>query len=95
MRIAYLVSAYRLLAEASNRGLRGNSRDARTLEQALEDIQLLGSKAQAEKARELATVMASEGGASTDNLLKTLRDDLREELGLPALVDPPIHLRIE
>lgn len=39
--------------------------------------------------------MASKGGASTDDLLKTLRDDLREELGLPALLDPPIHLRID
>jgi hypothetical protein len=95
MRIDYLVSAYRSLADASNRGLQGSSRDARAFELALEDIQLLGSGAQAAKARELATVMASKGGASTDDLLKTLRDDLREELGLPALADPPIHLRIE
>lgn len=95
MRIGYLVSAYRSLAGASNRKLQGSTPDARALEQALDDIQLLGSRGQAEKARKLAAVMASKGGASTDDLLKTLRDDLREELGLPALLDPPIHLRID
>ena len=94
MRIQFLLGAYRSLADASNRGLQGNTSDSRRFEQAVEDIQLLGSTAQAEKARELAQEMASEGGASTDDLLRTLRDDLRQELGLPALPDPPVHLRI-
>jgi hypothetical protein len=94
MRIQFLLSAYRSLADASNRGLQGNTSDARAFEQAVEDIQLLGSRMQAEKARKLAEVMASKGGASTDDLLRTLRNDLREELGLSALIDPPVHLRI-
>ncbi|HEX3041255.1 MAG TPA: hypothetical protein VHP56_04115 [Solirubrobacterales bacterium] len=94
MRIQFLLGAYRSLADVSNRGLQGGTSDARAFEKALDDIQLLGSRAQAEKAKEVAEVMASEGGASTDDLLKTLRNDLRAELGLSALEDPPVHLRI-
>ncbi|HKF81877.1 MAG TPA: hypothetical protein VKB23_02810 [Solirubrobacterales bacterium] len=94
MRIQFLLGAYRALADASNRGLHGSTSDARVFEQALEDIQLLGSRAQAQKAKRVAEVMASEGGASTDDLLTTLRNDLRAELGLSALADPPVHLRI-
>ncbi|MFL5901036.1 MAG: hypothetical protein ACJ75S_07540 [Solirubrobacterales bacterium] len=94
MRVQFLLGAYRSLADASNRELRDDTGDSRRFEQAVDDIQLLGSKAQAEKARELAQVMASKGGASTDGLLRTLRDDLRQELGLPALPNPPVHLRI-
>jgi hypothetical protein len=94
MRIQFLLGAYRSLADASNRELQGSTDDARAFEQALEDIQLLGSKGQAEKARKVAEVMASKGGASTDDLLRTLRDDLRGELSLSALLDPPVHLRI-
>lgn len=93
MRIQFLLHAYRLLADASNRDLQRNPDDARAFEQAVEDVQLLGTKAQAEKARDLATVMASEGGASPDDLLRTLRADLREELGLSPISDGPLHLR--
>ena len=94
MRIEYLLSAYRSLADASNRELQGSSNDARAFEQGLEDIQLLGSGEQAGEAVQVARAMASGGGASTDELLRMLRDDLREELDLPALADSPVHLRI-
>lgn len=49
MRIGYLVSAYRSLAGASNRKLQGSTPDARALEQALDDIQLLGSRGQSKR----------------------------------------------
>lgn len=54
------------------------------------DIQLLGSKRQAELARE----MAAEGRADPDPLLRLLRDDLRREMSLEALSGKPIHLRV-
>ena len=58
------------------------------------DIQLLGSRRQAELATELARTMASDGQADPAPLLLLLRDDLREEMSLEALSDKPIHLRI-
>lgn len=94
MRIEYLLSAYRSLAHAVNREGQRSATDIRAFEQALDDIQLLGSRGQAGRAAQLAKTMGAEGGASADDLLKALRDDLREELGLSALTDPPVHLRL-
>lgn len=95
MRIDYLLNAYRSLAAASNRDGQRSASDARAFEQALDDIQLLGSSEQAERAAQLALTMAAKGGASADDLLKALRDDLRAELDLAALPDSPVLLRLK
>ena len=91
LRVEYLVSTYRMIADAANRDLDPDSR--RTLEQGLSDIQLLGSKEQAEMAIAASQQVASDGVADLNGLLLSLRDDLREELGLVPITHAPIHLR--
>lgn len=94
LRVEYLLSAYRTMADTPERPLYRGSLDARGFEKAVADIQLLGSRRQAELATELARTMASDGQADPAPLLLLLRDDLREEMSLEALSDKPIHLRI-
>jgi hypothetical protein len=94
LRIEYLLSAYRTIADSPERGLFRESLDARAFEKAVADIQLLGSKRQAELATGLAKEMAAEGRADPNPLLRLLRDDLRREMNLETLSDKPIHLRV-
>lgn len=94
LRIQYLLSAYRAVADASHRDLDPGSAHVRTFEQGLTDIQLLGSQEQAEMAVVIAKTLAEAGEALMDDLLLSLRDDLRDELRLEALPRPPFHMRI-
>lgn len=94
LRIEYLLSAYRTMADSPERSLFRESSDARAFEKAVADIQLLGSRQQVELATELARAMATESRADPDPLLRLLRDDLRREMSLEALSGKPIHLRI-
>ena len=94
LRVEYLLSAYRTMADSPERRLYRESSDARAFEKAVADIQLLGSRQQVELATELAREMATEGQADPDPLLRLLRDDLRREMSLEALSGKPIHLRI-
>lgn len=94
LRVEYLLSAYRAIADSPERGLYQESLDARAFEKAVADIQLLGSKRQVELATELAREMAAESRADPDSLLRLLRDDLRREMSLEALSEKPIHLRV-
>jgi hypothetical protein len=93
LRIQYLLSAYRALANPANRDLETSYSDARAFEEGLADIQLLGSGPQAELARQIAYSMATKGEASLDDLLRSLRDELREVLGLERLQGNPVHTR--
>jgi hypothetical protein len=94
LRIQYLLSAYRAVADASHRDLDRGSAHVRTFEQGLTDIQLLGSQAQAEMAVAIGKALAENGEALMDDLLLSLRDDLRDELKLESLPRPPSHIRV-
>ena len=94
LRVQYLLSAYRVLADTSHRELDPGSAHVRTFEQGLADIQLLGSKQQAEMAVVIGKSLAENGEAQMDGLLLSLRDDLREGLMLEPLPQPPSHIRV-
>jgi hypothetical protein len=82
------------VADTSHRDLDPGSAHVRTFEQGLSDIQLLGSQEQAEMAVAIGKALAENGKALMDDLLLSLRDDLRGELKLEALPRPPSHIRI-
>jgi len=94
LRIQYLLAAYRALADTSHRSLDPGSVNVQAFEQGLADIQRLGSKAQAEMAVVVGKALAETGAAKLDELLLSLRDDLRDELKLEPLARPPFHVRI-
>ena len=94
MRVEYLVSAYRTISDTAHRKLDPSSEHVRVFEQGLADIQLLGSKAQAEMAIAVGKQLANTGGADLDMLLLSLRDELRTELELEAISIAPFHIRI-
>lgn len=94
LRVQYLLSAYRAVADTSHRDLDPGSAHVRTFEQGLADIQLLGSKEQAEMAVAIGKALTESGEALMDDLLLSLRDDLRGELKLEALPRPPSHIRV-
>ena len=95
IRVQYLIEAYRCLEAGSCRDLVPNTDFSRRFESAIADIQLFGTKGQAEMAKELAEGMASQENPSGTCLLISLREALRRELGLVPLNTKPIHLRIE
>lgn len=66
------------------------------LEASITDIQLFGSTKQVAAARAFAQGIADkDANASTGPLLHMLRDELRQELDLPVVVDVPMfHLRL-
>jgi len=94
LRIHYLLTAYRNIADTAHRDLEGSHRDARAFEEGLSDIQLLGSRHQADMARHIAYRMATSGEAELDDLLLSLRNELREVLGLERLQGNPVHTRV-
>jgi len=93
LRTQYLLEAYCRLEGRSNRKM--SEEDERALESALADVQLLGSGTQVQLAREFALDFARKGNADLDELLESLRRDLRRELDLGSVSDRVVHLRIE
>lgn len=94
LRVKYLLSANRAIADAAHRDLDPASEHVRTFEQGLAEIQLLGSRQQAEMAAKVGNQLASSGSAGLDDLLLCLRDDLRQELDLEPLAQAPVHVRV-
>jgi hypothetical protein len=94
LRIQYLLTAYRTVADTSHRDLDPGSANVRAFEQGLADIQLLGSQEQAEMAIAVGQALAESGKAQLDELLLSLRDDLRDELMLEPLAQSPFHIRV-
>jgi hypothetical protein len=90
LRVQFLVDAWRNLARAGHRA----ALDERVaLGQALADVQLFGTPAQADQAAEVARSLNETGHASLlDELLEALRADLREELRLGRTATPFEHL---
>lgn len=93
LRAQYLIEAYRRLEGASNRQLSSEATSA--LESAVADVQLFGTREQVGLAREFALGFASQGSASLDLLLGSLRRDLRSELKLAQVDEPITFLRVE
>lgn len=63
------------MADASHRDLDPDSAHVRTFEEGLADIQLLGSKEQAEMAVAIGKSLSENGEALMDDLLLALRND--------------------
>ena len=93
LRVQYLLTAYRTIADTSHRDL-AVADTARAFERGLADIQLLGSKEQAEMAVVIGKALSENGDAGMDDLLLSLRDDLRDELRLEPLIQAPSHVRV-
>lgn len=94
LRVEYLLGAYRALADTAHRDLDPGAQHVRAFEQSLADIQLLGSSDQSAMAVRIGHQLATESRADFDDLLLSLRDDLREELDLESLHEPPVHVRV-
>lgn len=94
LRIEYLLTAYRAISDAISRTQYRDSPDARALEKGLSDIQLLGSATQVEMVLEVIKTVTSKGEVEPEELLKSLRDELRRELGLEPVSNKPIQLRV-
>ncbi len=90
-RITFLIDAYRRLEYISNRP---NLTDAQPFESAVADLQLFGSSAQVELTQAVINAFASNRNASMDRLLQELRKDLRAELGLKAVPERLLFLRL-
>lgn len=86
LKIKYLIEAYRRLEHISHR----DNPDLKDFESAIADIQLFGTKGQAELAREVALEFAKNRTVSLDPLLGDLREDLRTLLHREHLQGPPI-----
>ncbi len=91
-RISYLVSAFRSLAKANNHPRLYEVADE--VEEAIADIQLLGTPAQIALAKKVATDLGTTQQADLDDLLFSLRDSLRRELGEQPAEGGIVWLRI-
>lgn len=94
LRTEYLLTAYRAISDAISRNHYRDSPDARALEKGLSDIQLLGSVEQAGMALEVIQAITDKGEVYPNELLESLRDELREDLGLKPLSNKPVQLRV-
>lgn len=92
LRVQYLIDAYRRLQAAGHRPLLPPY--SADLESAIADVQLFGNPAQIAAAQKFASEMASHGQASLDDLLASLRNNLRNELQLERVEGNPVHLRV-
>lgn len=93
LRVEYLLTAYRNLEHASSRDLTDDS--ARRVEEAIADVQLLGTPHQVDLAVDFAERFVAGHGANLDGILDDLRDDLRTELNLGPVTRSRTVLRLE
>jgi hypothetical protein len=91
-RTAYLVAAFRSLSKATHRLRLYEVADE--LEQAVADIQLLGTPEQVRLAQQFANDLATTRNAEMNELLISLRDDLRSELGRKPITGRMVWLSI-
>ncbi len=91
-RVAYLITAFRALAKANNHPRLYEVAD--DVEQAISDIQLLGTPAPINLAKKVATDLGMTQQADIDALIISLRDSLRRELGEKPADGKIVWLRI-
>ena len=90
--LKYMISAYRILTqEVSHRKPTDERREK--LENLLSDIQLFGTESQVRLAIQLANEVANGGAFELDPLIKNLRNNLRDELGLGVIKENVKWLR--
>lgn len=92
-RIQYLVEAFRRLGKANHHPRLHEIADE--LQSAITDIQLFGTEEQIRKVIAFAKTLTENGAAPMDDLLFSLREDLRKELKLPPTKEHIWCLRIE
>ena len=92
MMLSYLIEAYRHIENASNRQ---DLEHRIWLEPALADIQLFGSLEQIELAKQAAIELTQNHHVNVDELLQSLRCDLRKKLDLVPTETPISQLRFE
>jgi hypothetical protein len=90
--VEYLIQAYRRLESCSNRA--DGPYDSTALESAVADIQLLGSPEQVTLVQRFAEEFAASRDSSVDELLASLREELRSELGLKRVPRDVKYLRV-
>jgi hypothetical protein len=79
--IQHLINAYMVLTnEVAHRS--GTPEKDKALEKIISEIQLFGSTEQVEMAKRLAVEVAQNGSFEIDDLINSLRDDLRKQLKL-------------
>jgi hypothetical protein len=91
-RIQYLIDAYRAFARANHHPRLYEVAD--DLEQAVADIQLLGSPELIELVQKFAHELGTKQEASLDDVLMTIRKNLRSELGEKTVSGRIIWLQI-
>ena len=79
LRIQYLINAWQLIENASNRH---DNTSLKNFEKAIADIQLFGTLKQIQLSREVAINFSRNKSVNCNLLLEELRNDLREELRL-------------
>jgi hypothetical protein len=90
--VEYLIQAYRKIESCSNRS--DGNYDSIALESAVADIQLLGSPEQVTLVQRFAEEFAASRDSSVDELLASLREKLRSELGLKRVPRDVKYLRV-
>jgi hypothetical protein len=85
IRTEFLIKAFQKLANAAHRPPSPESQYFRDMEAAITDIQLFGSTSQIKMIDAFTHEFATKGSASMDELLNSLRSDLRKDLGYEPL----------
>ncbi len=93
MRIQYLISAYRVLFRVGVD--RSIAKNAKECENAIADIQLLGTIEQIALAERYTKEISENGSADLTAIIKVLRRDLRKELSLAKASDQITFLKID
>jgi hypothetical protein len=92
--LEYLINAYRVIADEISQ--RPETKEAnKKLEAIITDIQLFGSPEQVEMAQKLAHAVASGGEFQLNQLINSLRHDLRKQIGLKPVSDSVTWLRFK
>lgn len=91
-RIEYLVTVFRALSKANNHPRLYEVAD--DVEQAIADIQLFGTPQQVQLAQKFATDLGTKQEAEMNELLLSLRDNLRSDLGAESIPQRIVWLRV-
>ena len=93
IRVQHLREAYLKLANVADTGnLQANIVD---IQQAFNDIQLFGELSQIDLIECIIRQVTEEGSARIDDLLKELRNEIREHIGLKRIDDYRLYIRVE
>jgi hypothetical protein len=92
-RIEYLINAYRAFAKGSSSPRLWDV--AEDLEQAVADIQILGSPELIDLVQEFLKQFYNEKSTSVEGIVRAIRKDLRSELGEKPVSGEILRLRIE